>query len=479
MELRVETGNERKIKPKGFAQFSLTLRGVSDPSRVQFTVRSMSLALESRWLNLEVGPVDDASRPATLRVQANGDEQLPAGTHAVHVGARDERSRVRSTATCIVVVKKLCVLMPEPPSFSLDSSGNVQVSIKLSNCGDSELTASFHVRRRRDGKIVGFKPDVSLDDGGVDIDLTSGSGTSGGFSILDCSVDILADGQLVTIASRRFARSLRYLRGHRIIPVVNLLIALATLGVLIGYVFTSGSGSPTTTSGVPTPPSALSASPGPQRVVLSWTPPGSDGGHSVTGYEIYQATDPTLTKKSPAGSATAPGTSYTVTGLKNGSTYFFVVQALNSVGRSSRSNEAYAVPSAASPPPVLVPTTTPTIAPTPSPTPVVAPSVPTHLTPKAGDGEVTLSWQEASPTGGAAISSYDIYEGRSIGSLALVGSVSSLTTRGAVPTTYVALMLTNGAQYFFAVSAVNSGGASSPKSQAATATPVAEFRSAT
>ena len=63
---------------------------------------------------------------------------------------------------------------------------------------------------------------------------------------------------------------------------------------------------------------------------------------------------------------TASGTSFTVTGLINGTTYQFVVRSVNQYGTSVNSNAVSATPVA--PTPTLTPTTTPTPTPTPTTT---------------------------------------------------------------------------------------------------------------
>lgn len=69
---------------------------------------------------------------------------------------------------------------------------------------------------------------------------------------------------------------------------------------------------------------------------LSWD---ANGGPDLAGYKIYQ----TMTSGvygAPIATVTMDFTSYTVTGLETGSTYFFVVTAYNSDGaESSFSNQ--------------------------------------------------------------------------------------------------------------------------------------------
>jgi subtilase family serine protease len=112
---------------------------------------------------------------------------------------------------------------------------------------------------------------------------------------------------------------------------------------------TSGSlnHSATVTVSVPTVPSApqnLKATAGNAQVTLSWSAPSSNGGSAITNYNIYRGT--------ASGGETLLTTlgnvlTYTDTAVTNGQIYYYQVTAVNSVGESSRSNEASATPSTA------------------------------------------------------------------------------------------------------------------------------------
>ncbi|GAC1420773.1 MAG: hypothetical protein NVSMB57_14640 [Actinomycetota bacterium] len=94
----------------------------------------------------------------------------------------------------------------------------------------------------------------------------------------------------------------------------------------------------------PTAPAApsLSASSGNASATLSWTTP-SDGGSAITGYKIYRSTS-----SGAETFLTSVGvqSSYTDSGLTNGTTYFYKVAAVNAVGTGALSNEASATPAA-------------------------------------------------------------------------------------------------------------------------------------
>ncbi|HTT88074.1 MAG TPA: fibronectin type III domain-containing protein, partial [Acidimicrobiales bacterium] len=192
------------------------------------------------------------------------------------------------------------------------------------------------------------------------------------------------------------------------------------------------SSTPATTPGAPT---ALTATAGDGQVALSWTAPASDGGSAITSYNVYEGTSSggeTLLQSTGSTAAT-----FTVTGLTNGTTYYFEVAAVNGVGAGLVSNEAFA-------------------------TPATIPGAPTGLSATPGDSQVSLTWSAPASDGGSAITSYNVYEGTSSGGETLVTNVTGAS--------YLATGLTNGTNYYFEVSAVNGVG-EGPRSTEVSATP--------
>ena len=118
------------------------------------------------------------------------------------------------------------------------------------------------------------------------------------------------------------------------------------------------------TGSVPAAPAHLTASASNGSASLSWTAPSSDGGSAITGYDVFEGTSSGTESSTPVNSSPLPAsaTSYTVSGLTNGTTYDFTVEAVNSVGHSPASNQASATPAAPTAPQVPVwmpPTLTP------------------------------------------------------------------------------------------------------------------------
>ena len=97
---------------------------------------------------------------------------------------------------------------------------------------------------------------------------------------------------------------------------------------------------------VPGAPRNLMATPGDQRVTLVWERPADNGGLPITGYEYSQKEENGSyggwTSIDQSGPRETNETSYTVTGLENGTVYSFRVRAVNDMGPGDPSDEATA-----------------------------------------------------------------------------------------------------------------------------------------
>ncbi|MHB8513293.1 MAG: RCC1 domain-containing protein, partial [Actinomycetota bacterium] len=185
----------------------------------------------------------------------------------------------------------------------------------------------------------------------------------------------------------------------------------------------------------PSAPLNLSATPGNAQISLNWSAPSNTGGSAITGYNIYRST---VSGAETLLTQTGNVTSYTDTGLTNGTTYFYKVSAVTDIGEGALSSEASA-------------------------TPATVPSAPTNVAATSGNGQITLSWSAPTSNGGSAITNYKIYRGTSQGSEALLTEVGNVTS-------YVDSGLTNGTAYFYKLSAINAVG-EGPQSNEVSATP--------
>ena len=104
-----------------------------------------------------------------------------------------------------------------------------------------------------------------------------------------------------------------------------------------------------TVNGVPAAPTGLTATAGNAQVLLSWA-----SAAGATNYKVKRSTTNGGPYATIATGITA--TSYTNTGLTNGTTYFYVVSAVNATGESANSTQVSAAPQAPAPSPPAAPT---------------------------------------------------------------------------------------------------------------------------
>jgi fibronectin type 3 domain-containing protein len=106
--------------------------------------------------------------------------------------------------------------------------------------------------------------------------------------------------------------------------------------ILLCSLFLSGCGSAT----APSAPTGVNATPGDGQVTISWSPVAG-----ATYYNIYWSTYSVLNPPT-SGTLISDVTSspYIQPGLFNGTTYYYVVVAVNGDGTSAPSREAHATP---------------------------------------------------------------------------------------------------------------------------------------
>jgi len=203
----------------------------------------------------------------------------------------------------------------------------------------------------------------------------------------------------------------------------------------------------TTLATVPAPtapaaPTGVTAVGGANQATISW--PVVSG---ATSYNIYWSTTSGVTKTSgtKVSGATSP---YVKTGLSAGTTYYFIVTAVNSVGESAASNQATATTNA--------------------PVPTV-PGTPGGVSATGGAKQVTIAWSAVS-----GATSYNVYWATTSGV-----TISGTKITGAT-SPYVQTGLAASTTYYYIVTAVNAAGESSASAQvsAATNAPVVTIPSA-
>ncbi|CAB4323207.1 unannotated protein [freshwater metagenome] len=175
-------------------------------------------------------------------------------------------------------------------------------------------------------------------------------------------------------------------------------------------------------AGVPSAPSAVTATAGDTQISVTWTA-STDNGSAIRYYRAL-ARDASGNSKS-CGSATASQTSCTITGLTNGVAYTVTVVATNAVGSSAAGSASAAV------------------------TPASPPGTPIISSAAAGAGSAVLTWVAPS-NGGSAITGYTVtpYIGTTAQTTFACGSANTCTVTG----------LTSGIAYTFTVKAMNAVG---------------------
>jgi len=177
-------------------------------------------------------------------------------------------------------------------------------------------------------------------------------------------------------------------------------------------------------------PVGVNATAGNAQVTVTWT-----AAARATSYNIYRSTT-----QGPQGSKVGSSAAATYTDLAavNGTTYYYVITAVNAAGESSASTQSTAA--------------TPKL-------PVVVPTAPTGVNATAGNAQVTVSW-----TGVTGVTSYNIYRSSSQGSIGTKIASSSNVT-------FVDSSAVNGTTYYYVVRAANAAGESPASTQSAPATP--------
>jgi hypothetical protein len=95
---------------------------------------------------------------------------------------------------------------------------------------------------------------------------------------------------------------------------------------------------------VPGAPTGVTGTSGNTQVALSWTAPTSNGGSNITGYKIRYSTNGGVSwlPATPISTGSTT-TSFTVTGLTNGTSYIFQVLATNAIGDGAWSSSSSSV----------------------------------------------------------------------------------------------------------------------------------------
>ncbi|MDD2271404.1 MAG: fibronectin type III domain-containing protein [Desulfuromonadaceae bacterium] len=186
---------------------------------------------------------------------------------------------------------------------------------------------------------------------------------------------------------------------------------------------------------VPASPTAVSAAVGTGQVTLSWS-----AVSGASSYNLYYSTTPGVTTVSGTkiSNATTP---YLQSGLAAGTSYYYIVTALNSSGESNPSAQVSASVPAASAAPAM-------------------PASPSGVIATGGTKQVTLSWNSVSTA-----ASYNVYYATSPGVTTTNGTKIANVTSPAVHSD-----LSDATSYYYIVTAVNGSGEGAASVQVAATT---------
>jgi uncharacterized repeat protein (TIGR02543 family) len=185
---------------------------------------------------------------------------------------------------------------------------------------------------------------------------------------------------------------------------------------------------------LPTAPSITGVTAASGQVTVTWNAPTHLGSGTLSGDQYIVTAYDSQGNEAGTCEPTSGQRSCVVTGLDNGSTYTFKVEAVTTVGNSEKSSASSAA------------------------TPSTTPSAPADVVAATSGSNMTVTFTAPADNGGASITSYVITSTPS----------GATCTVGANATTYTCTGLTAGANYTYTVKAVNVRGESTA-SQASTA----------
>jgi hypothetical protein len=220
-----------------------------------------------------------------------------------------------------------------------------------------------------------------------EVSLAPPTKTIGYFSFEGCTgvTKVTVPASLTTIEGSAFhgCSNLRafYFQGNA--PSVSFDAIPATV-----YYVRSTSGWGNTLGGLPTATTALAPTgvagvAGNRSVALQWTAPSDTGRAAVTSYSIQTSTDGGKTWSAAINTGSA-ATSYTMTGLTNGTSCMFRIAAVTAAGTGDYGAATASIP-------------------------VTVPSAPTGLKAARGNGKITVTWLAPVANGGSPVTDYIVF----------------------------------------------------------------------
>lgn len=191
---------------------------------------------------------------------------------------------------------------------------------------------------------------------------------------------------------------------------------------------------------VPGAPSGVGAVAGNATATVTWDPPASDNGRNVVGYRIEASSNTGWYELVADTGSTS--TTYSASGLVNGTPYLFRVSAINAAGAGATS------------------------VPSPQVIPAAVPGAPTQVAARGGDSSIALRWSAPVATGGLPVRQYRVRWS------ADAGTTWTHAYTGGPAITFTIGGLRNGRAYVVEVAAVTAAGRGAWSAQAGPVVPL-------
>ncbi len=174
------------------------------------------------------------------------------------------------------------------------------------------------------------------------------------------------------------------------------------------------SATPTGPGTLPSVPQGLAVRPNDAKgIILTWQAPSTVGSSPIVAYKVYRGT---VSNGETLLATVGNILTFTDTNVRNGTTYYYQVAAVNGTGEGPRTTEKSAVRG-------------------------TPPTAPRNLAATAGTASVTLKWSSPASDGGANVTNYRIYRGTTSGGETLLVTIG--TNTNLVDTTVI-----KGTRYF-------------------------------
>jgi len=444
--------------------FAIDVTGMKAPYVLQ--AKGSADGTEYRLHSFAEGPGTANINPLTHAIVASASDEDDDDDFEKADSDRNHRTRNNLAKTVSILLNKLEPLLKQynadhtNPITSRYIANHLDLDEMFDNVKITVSNGTLSIINRKSGAVIfsGLVSDIAngIFDGGAVPPTASAPATPNGLTAVGGTGQVTLSWTSVSNATSynvyfATASGVTTTSGTKITSVSSPYVQTGlTAGTTYYYVVTAVNGtgesaasaqaSAGTASAPPLPtapaaPSSVTATGGTNQVTLSW-----GAVNTATSYNVYYATTSGVTKANGTKIANAASPAVQ-TGLTAGTTYYYIITAVNSAGEGAASVQVAAT----------------TLAAVPTPT---APAAPTAVTAVGGANQATINWPAVS---GAA--SYNVYWSTTSGVTKTNG-----TKVAGVSSPYVKTGLSAGTTYYFIVTAANSVGESAASTQATATT---------